>query len=466
MIFSIWKQKKWFLLLFFYFVSIHINAQKPDSLVVQMRTLKETLAKCTNDTCRLNTIFQLHYLQLKGLGELTEKNAEQFDISYAKEGIRLAGELNKYDTLKSLTVDLGYVFDLKKQFDSSFVYYSNCLNTFEYTNNYQLSFSIAQNILYNNSMLQSIIEENNRKAAEQKRKIDFLTYTIIGALFILLGFMGYFFVKMRQNNRLLKKQKEMIEYSKEQIDASINYAQNLQHSIISNEAKLKKYWSNAFLLFLPRDKVSGDFFWLHERDGCLYMAVADCTGHGVPGALLSIVGYLLLDKILSEEAHQSPTEILEKLHTAIVKSLDQENSIHNRDGMDITLLRLNTHSNELQFASAHRPLYLIRNNELIEYKGTRRPVGGVQVKYQKTFDTQIIHLEKGDQIYAFSDGYADQAGGQDGKKLMAGNLKKFLLEISELDMASKHERMKSAFINYKGAYEQTDDVLMLGLKME
>lgn len=442
---------------------VPISAQGNDSLLKRMTTLKTKLNTCKSDTCRLNTLFQLHYLQLSVIGELNEKNVDQFDISYAKTAIKLAGELSKFDTLKSLTVDVGYVFDLKKQFDSSFVYYSNCLSTFEYTNNYQLTFSIAQNILYNNSTLQNIIEENNKKALEQKQKIDRLTYAVIAALLILLGFMAYFFIKTRQNNRLLKLQKELIEHSKGQIDDSINYAQNLQHSIISNESKLKKHWNAAFLLFMPRDKVSGDFFWLHKRGDDLYMAVADCTGHGVPGALLSIVGYLLLDKILSEDAHESPTQILEKLHAAIVKSLDQENNGRNHDGMDIAILKLNTISHELCFASAHRPLYVVRNNELIEYKGARRPIGGLQVKYNKPFETQIISLQKGDYVYACSDGYADQMGGPHRKKMMTGNLKKLLVEINSLGIEAQRERLESAFIEYKGQQEQTDDVLILGL---
>ncbi len=456
----------------FFFYSLCNIAQVSDSAAIAMKQagiamkqLEETLKLCKEDSCQLNNLFKLHYLQLKSVGELTEKNASQFNLSYAKQAIVLAEKLGKYDTLKALTVDLGYVFDLEKKFDSSFVYYSNCLNTFEYTNNYQLTFSIAQNILYNNSMLQSIIEENNKKAIEQKRKIDNLTYAVIAALIGLMLFMVYFIFKTRQNNRLLQTQKDVIEHSKNEIDASINYAQNLQQAILSNEVKLKEQLSNAFVLFMPRDKVSGDFFWTYKKDDDLYMAVADCTGHGVPGALLSIVGYLLLDKILSDDSHKTPSEILDKLHLEIVKALDQERGIHNRDGMDVGLLKLNLSSNQLEFAGAHRPLHLIRNGELIEYKGTRRPIGGTQVKYDKPFLSTVIQLQKDDLIYCYSDGYADQIGGASGKKMLSGNLKKFILESSTLSIEDQREKLRTTFLDYKGNFKQTDDVLMLGFRV-
>jgi serine phosphatase RsbU (regulator of sigma subunit) len=448
-----------------FFHSFITLAQVIDSSVLATKQLNEALIVCKEDSCKLNNLFKLHYLQLKTIGELTEKNVAQFNLSYAKQAIVLAEKLGKYDTLKSLTVDLGYVFDLEKKFDSSFVYYSNCLNIFEYTNNYQLTFSIAQNILYNNSMLQSIIEENNKKAIEQKRKIDNLTYAVIAALIGLMLFMVYFIIKTRQNNRLLQTQKDVIEHSKNEIDASINYAQNLQHAILSNELKLKQQLSNAFVLFMPRDKVSGDFFWAYKKGDDLYMAVADCTGHGVPGALLSIVGYLLLDKILSDDMPKTPSEILDELHLEIVKALDQEKGIHNRDGMDIALLKLNTSTNQLQFSGAHRPLYLIRNGELTEYKGTRRPIGGTQVKYDKPFVNIDIQLQKDDLIYSYSDGYADQIGGPNGKKMLSGNLKKFIFDNSHLPSEEQREKLRTTFIDYKGNYKQTDDVLMLGFKI-
>lgn len=429
-----------------------------------INALKKQLTLCKNDTCRLNTLFQLHYLQQAITGELNEKNAATFDISYTKQAIRLAGELGKFDTLKSLTVDLGYIYDLNKNFDSSFVYYNDCLNLFEATNNYQLTFSIAQNILYNNSMLQNIIEENNKRALEQTKKINLLTYVIIGVLLFLMLFMVYFIFQVRKNNTLLKHQKTQIEYSKNQIDSSINYAQNLQSAILSNEQKLQRCLKNSFVLFLPKDKVSGDFLWSYQEESIKYVAVVDCTGHGVPGALLSIVGHLLLDTIMIEGPNQTPSEILEKLHHAIVKALNQENSEHNRDGMDIALIKINLTTRVLSFSGAHRQLYLVRQNEMLEFKGTRRPLGGTQVKYNKPFVTSTIPMLEEDVFYFYSDGYADQMGGDSGKKLLNANLKKLILKNHLLPMAEQRESLKSEFLKFKGKFSQTDDVLLVGIK--
>jgi serine phosphatase RsbU (regulator of sigma subunit) len=449
----------------FSFCTISFSQSNHSDSIVEFNRLIKSLENNNNDTSKLSTLFQIHYYQQSLIGELNEKNAKEFNTSYTKQGINLAIALQKYDTLKSLTVDLGYIFDLTKNFDSSFAYYSNCLNIFEATNNYQLTYSIAPNILYNNSQLQSIIEENNKQAVLQKRKIDMLTYAAIAVLMAFLIFLIFFFIKSKRNNAQLKIQKEEIEKSKTEIDNSISYAQNIQRSILFNEQKLKEIFPESFVLFMPRDKVSGDFLWANRIGNQVYIAVADCTGHGVPGALLSIVGHFLFDAVLLSANENSPAKILDQLHFEIVKSLNQHTHLNSHDGMDVGLMKICLDSNELTFAGAHRALHHIRDKKINTYKGTRKPIGGAQIEYKNNFEDIIIKLEKGDTIYCYSDGYADQMGGKQRKKFMTKHLISLIENNCDKPLTEQKEHYKNTFLNHKGTHEQTDDVLMIGVRV-
>ncbi len=423
------------------------------------------LKNSTSDTTKLNTLFQIHYYQQALIGELNEKNAAKFETKYTRQAIDLAIKLQKYDTLKSLTVDLGYIFDLTKNFDSSFTYYSNCLNIFEANNKNELTYSIAPTILYYNSQLQGVIEENNKQALLQKQKIDFLTYNAIAVLIAFILFIIYFFIKSRRNNSQLKRQKGEIEKRKIEIDNSISYAQNIQASILFNEAKLKNMFPESFVLFMPRDKVSGDFLWSNRIGNEVFIAVADCTGHGVPGALLSIVGHFLFNAILVGANEKSPAKILDQLHLEIVKSLNQQSHLNSHDGMDVGLIKICLDRNELTFAGAHRSLHHIRDNHTQTLKGARKPIGGAQIDYKINFEDRIITLQKNDTIYCYSDGYADQMGGEKRKKFMTRRLINLLEQNCNLPISEQKDFYKNTFEDYKGKNEQTDDVLLIGIKI-
>jgi serine phosphatase RsbU (regulator of sigma subunit) len=422
------------------------------------------LDDCKNDTIRLDKLFEIHYLQLPLLGELNEHNISQFNTDYTKQAIAIATKLHKLDTLKSLTIDIGYIFDLSKHFDSSFTYYNNCLNVFESTGNFNLIPSLTQNILYNNSLLQSIIEEDSKKEILQQKKIDKLTFIAFTALLLFIAFIAYFFYRLKRNNKLLESQKKVISDSKNEIDKSIHYAQNIQEVILSNEIKLKQYFEDVLVLFMPRDKVSGDFLWSYKNGKDIYVAVADCTGHGVPGALLSIVGHFSLNSVVTNSQEKSPAAILEKLHHTFVETLNQQNSVHNNEGMDVALCRIDTESNTLFFAGAYRPLYHGRNGVVTEYKGIKRPIGGTQRCLDKDFVEHEIRLQKGDVIYCYSDGYSDQFGGPSNKKFLNANFVKLIGENLDKSLAEQKEVFKTNFIIHKGSNRQTDDVLLVGIK--
>jgi serine phosphatase RsbU (regulator of sigma subunit) len=454
-----------FILLFIIFGNSTFGQTNHQDSINEMKSLVKSLDTCKNKASELNVLFQLHYYQQSLLGELSEKNVADLDLKYTKQAIQLAVDLQKYDTLKSLTVDLGYIFDLRKEFDSSFTYYSNCLNIFEASNNYQLTYSIAPAILYNNSQLQGVIEENSKKAIEQKKKIDLLTYSALAALVLFLVCLLYFFYRSNYNNKILKLQKEEILKRKTETDNSISYAENIQRSILFNENKLNAIFPDSFVLFLPRDKVSGDFLWSNQIGHQVYIAVADCTGHGVPGALLSIVGHFLFDAILLNAEEKSPAKILDQLHQEIVKSLNQKGSVNSHDGMDVGLIKICLDQNQLIFAGAHRFLHYVRGNEIHTINGTKKPIGGTQINYKNDFEDTIVDLQKGDVLYCYTDGFADQMGGHKRKKFMKKNLISLLESNSEIALSSQKEVLKNTFNTHKGQLEQTDDVLIIGIKI-
>lgn len=262
-------------------------------------------------------------------------------------------------------------------------------------------------------------------------------------------------------------QKKIVEEKQKEITDSINYAKRIQDAILPSEELIKEELQNAFVLYIPKDIVAGDFYWLERlnEDEVLY-AAADCTGHGVPGALVSVVCNNALNRSVREFKETEPGKILDKSRELILSEFIAQNKdikSEIKDGMDIALCKLNRKAKTLNYAGAHNPLWLLRNGELSEIKANKQPVG--QFENSTLFDTHIIELEKNDLIYIFSDGYADQFGGAKGKKFKSSSLKKLLIEIHKLSMSEQQEALIRTFENWKGEYEQLDDVCVIGLKV-
>ena len=444
-------------------------AQSHQDSVKAFKAMELSITSAINQEDKLDKLVGTHYYQMALIGnEINEKNCFQFNTSYAKQGIDLAIELEKYDTLKSLAMDVGYVYDLRKQYDTSFNYYYQCLDIFETSGKYELTYSVAQNILYNSSAIQKEMDEANKLQQAQKRKIEWLTYAVLVALLLFIGFLIYYYIKTNNKNKALAYQKAQIQQSKLEIDNSIEYAQNIQQAILSNETVLQKLFPQSFVLFLPKDKVSGDFLWTYQKGHLNYVAVADCTGHGVPGALLSIVGHFLLDSIINSESYKSPADILKELHELVVCTLNQDDpkNSHNHDGMDVGILEFNTLTNELTYSGANRTLLHLRNTELKQYKGSKRPIGGTQFDYNAryTLENCNIQMQKDDLIYSYSDGYQDQIGGEKSKKFMSAKLVAMLQQHAHDSLNNQKEIIKDIFIKHKGHQEQVDDVLIIGIK--
>lgn len=264
----------------------------------------------------------------------------------------------------------------------------------------------------------------------------------------------------------IEKSKSIIELQNKRISESINYARKIQLAINPTEADLKQYLPESFILYKPKDTISGDFPWFSIKKDAIYVAAVDCTGHGVPGAMMSMIGNLLLNDIINNTEAPSPGSVLDDLHQAVVHTLKQKTSTSNStDGMDLALLRVDLLKNEVIFSSAHRPLYLIRNKELIEYKGDKFPIGGIQYDRKRVpFANTTIKIEKGDIMLIFSDGLPDQVGGAEKKKFMASRIAEIAQQNSDIDMKSLEEMYDSAIIEWMSTTKQVDDILLIGIK--
>jgi serine phosphatase RsbU (regulator of sigma subunit) len=225
---------------------------------------------------------------------------------------------------------------------------------------------------------------------------------------------------------------------------------------------INKYFDDGFVYYLPKDIVSGDFYFLEEFNERIYVAVADCTGHGVAGAFMSMVGTSLLKQIIIQHKLTDPSAILNELNEGIVEALRQKET-ESHGGMDIALCVIDKKTKQLQFAGANRPLTLIRNNDLQMYKPDKLPIGGFMPDEERRFSKQTIDFQKGDRIYLSSDGYADQFGGMEGKKIMTKKFRDLLQTIHESPMTEQRKTLHDYFHNWKGRLEQVDDVLVVGV---
>ena len=299
-------------------------------------------------------------------------------------------------------------------------------------------------------------------------------YGLFGGLFLMVVFAGFMYNRFRitRNQKLIiqekeketHRQKEIIEEKHKEITDSINYAERIQRSFLATTEILDEHLKDYFVFFKPKDVVSGDFYWAGElNNGNFAFSCADSTGHGVPGAIMSILNISSLEKSIEEETE--PHAILNETRRIIIERLKKDGSPSGgKDGMDCSVLVLNPEKTNLTFAAANNPILIVRNNELIEFKADKMPVG----KHDKDMESFTLHtfvLQKEDVIYTLTDGYADQFGGSKGKKFMYKPLKNLLLSIQDKNMNEQKEILEQRFNDWKGDLEQVDDVCMIGVRI-
>jgi len=287
--------------------------------------------------------------------------------------------------------------------------------------------------------------KKNQKLAESKRQIEIINSDL------------------EIKNAEVLKQKDIIEQKNQSITDSIQYASRIQTAVLPPVSFLSDWGIDNFILYKPKDIVSGDFYWGVEKDEKIILAAGDCTGHGVPGAFMSMLGHAFLDEIISTREPENAADILNLLRDEIINALKQKGTTGEaHDGMDISLVILDLKAGKLDYAGANNPLYLIRDGKMNQYKADRMPIG-IHVTSITPFTNQSVEIKKDDHLYLFSDGYADQFGGPNGKKYMYKPFQELLLKHHDKTMELQKEILDNTFGKWKNDREQVDDVLVIGL---
>jgi len=358
------------------------------------------------------------------------------------------------------------------------------------------SIALVESQVEQQKIKSELVEAQRQK---EKAKERFTLFSLAGVilffLFLLLGAL-YYSRKRKKHNRLLATTNEQIELQnlsielkneeltgaflkiEEQnndINSSINYAVNIQRSLLPKQDLLNKYIKDAFILFKPRDKVSGDFYWFKEaivsKDNeevqkKIFISAIDCTGHGVPGAFLSMISFNLLENIIEQKEIYKPSEILDELHNGVRKSLRQYETT-NQDGMDMALCSYDPKTNILEFAGAKNPIVYMQNGKMHKIRGNVKPIGGLVFKRLEdtVFTNYLIKIDTPTTIYMFSDGYADQTGEETGRKLMTKYFRNLLFEIHEKPMQEQRDILNMFLKKWQGNIEQIDDIIVMGFKI-
>jgi serine phosphatase RsbU (regulator of sigma subunit)/tetratricopeptide (TPR) repeat protein len=322
-------------------------------------------------------------------------------------------------------------------------------------------------------------EHNKLLAVEQeeKEKQQILTGATAGGLGLVVVFLIFVFNRLRITKKqklVIEEQKEEVEQQKEVVELahheleeknqeimdSITYAKRIQSAILPAAKVVKEYLKESFILYKPKDVVAGDFYWMEHKDNKVLFAAADCTGHGVPGAMVSVVCNNALNRSVREHGLTDPGEILSKTREIVIAEFEKSEE-EVKDGMDIALCSLE--GMKLKYAGAHNPLWIIRNGEIIETKANKQPIG--QFDNPEPYTTHSFDLEAGDSIYIFSDGYVDQFGGEKGKKFKSNAFRELLLSIQDKAMEEQKTIIDEAFESWRGNLEQIDDVCIIGVQV-
>jgi len=269
--------------------------------------------------------------------------------------------------------------------------------------------------------------------------------------------------KVRERTQEIQMQKEQIERQNKEIKYSFDYAKKIQNTVLPRPEVFDTLFSEHFIFFKPKDIVSGDFYWISQKDQRIFITAADCTGHGVPGSLMSMLGITMLHEIVNEKNYTHSEEILNQLRNSITRTLKQEGKPgEQKDGMDMVLLIYDPVHRQLEFSGANNPLYIIRKGEMMEFKGNNMPVA--YYDNMTDFTRVTIQMEKDDRVYLFTDGFPDQFGGPDGKKFKYKPFKDLLLEIHNRSMDEQEKILQLVFKEWQGELDQIDDVLVIGLR--
>lgn len=431
--------------------------KKPDSAVFY---LDKAMAahKSANDMYGYAGCLNNIGIAYRNQGRLDEAEKAQLDAA------RMSLQLDNKEVMKNAYGELASIYAGKGDYQKAYVYFSKK--------------DSLKDIIFDEDLSQQVTEAGEKFDSERKQREndqlkakgeqDALLNNFLIALaalgLVVTGSLLYAYRNKRKSNHQLAVQNAQIEAQKKEITDSINYAQRIQQAILPPESSLRKHFPDSFVFYLPKAIVSGDFWWMLEKDNYVFVGIADCTGHGVPGAFMSMLGMEMLNDIARETAE--PSEILSQLSQSIKRSLRQTTGeMQSRDGMDICLMRFDLRQNEMIYAGANRPLWIRRaNGEQQEFSPTKAPIGGPAEENQEYASHRTV-IATGDTFYSFTDGYADQFGGERGKKLKTSGLRVLLEQYSLLPMAVQERELSAYFHRWRGSLEQVDDVLICGIRI-
>ncbi|MES2838166.1 MAG: tetratricopeptide repeat protein [Bacteroidota bacterium] len=458
---------------------------------LKYQLIAEPLLIESNDLFTLMVLYSgLPYTYIK-----LNNNAQA--LIYAKKAVQLGLQLKSSRELSYAYLTLADVYAAKKDYQNQALYikmYSE-LKDSVFTEETGRAVTEMQSKYENDKKIKEIELLNKDKKLQnveiEKHKTSrnfLLGIASLGAL--LIGVLAFAFRNKNKANLILKNQKDKIEIqnhlleekNKEILD-SITYAKRLQEAILPPLKLVQKHLEKSFILYKPKDIVAGDFYWFETKGDLLLFAAADCTGHGVPGAMVSVVCSNALNRTVKEFGITEPGKILDKVRELVVETFERSES-DVKDGMDISLCVLDVNTNELFWSGANNPLWLVRHEIgdnrfemnkldfqysnlntpiLTEYKPDKQPIG--KIENSKLFTTQKISLQKNDSFYIFTDGFCDQFGGDSGKKYKTANFKKFILSIQDKEMREQQIILSQEIEKWKGNLEQVDDILVIGVKI-
>lgn len=408
---------------------------------------------------------------------INENNLEQAE-NYLFKALTLAHEIGAIENLIPIYNELANLQEEKGDFKNAYKFIRKHINYKDSINSNNVYREVTKQILKYRIEKEEKIKElqyQKEKAIQEKNKTILIAknktqqYILFGAVILIVLLVVISFLIAR-TLKLTQSQKKVIEIQNQEIVDSITYAKRIQEAILPTTQVVKKYLPESFIYYKPKDIIAGDFYWIDQLDDNILFAAADCTGHGVPGAMVSVVCHNAMNSVIKELNISDPGKILDETRKIVVGQLNKaENSeiasMSIRDGMDIALCALNTKTYQLKYAGAYNPLWILRDgaNEIEEIKANRQPIG--KVDNPKPYITHEIKLKKGDNIYVFSDGFVDQFGGEKGKKFKAKAFRKLLLSIQNIPMEKQKISLDRAFETWKGNLEQIDDVCVIGVRI-
>jgi serine phosphatase RsbU (regulator of sigma subunit)/Tfp pilus assembly protein PilF len=398
------------------------------------------------------------------MGKIYDKKGDTKQaIQYNKQALELAKKVEAAAAMREASLSLYQEYKKLGQLkDALEMHELYLVMRDKVTNEESQQELVKQELSYQFEKQQALDQKEHEKRLAVQKVIIF---SIAGGSLLVLIFAIVVINRLRITRKqkgIIERQKDLVEEKQKEILDSITYAKRLQDAILPPLSLFKEYFSESFILYKPKDIVAGDFYWMEKLEDSILIAVADCTGHGVPGAMVSVVCSTALNRAVLEFGISEPGKILDKTREIVLETFAKSHK-DVKDGMDISLASINTRTLEIKWAGANNPIWYISNNELNSITADKQPIGSSFDS--QPFKTHQLQFKKGDILFLFTDGYADQFGGEKGKKFKYTPLKELLLHNASLSMSEQEQLLESTFENWKKDVEQVDDVCIMGLRL-